>query len=89
MMEDPQQLHELLKLPLEERLRLARWLIDSAINQTQSNLPAESIPGEIPAPSNGLLALAGRFAGGPGDTADRAEEILESEVDSNSGLGVQ
>jgi hypothetical protein len=32
------------------------------------------------------MALAGRFAGGPGNTAERAEEILEAEVNSISGL---
>ena len=33
-----------------------------------------------------LLSLAGKFAGGTIDTAERAEEILEAEVNPISGL---
>lgn len=80
MMNDPEQLKDLLKLPAEERLRLARWLIDSAIQGVESDDYARS------SHSNGLLVLAGRYAGGPGDTAERAEQILESEVDKTQGL---
>ena len=76
MMNDPQQLKDLLKLPAEERLRLAKWLIQSL----ESDDDARS------SRSNGLLALAGRYEGGPGNTAERAEEILESEVDKTQGL---
>lgn len=71
---------QLQKLSSEEQLRLARWLIDRAVGTL-------SAPGEelIVVP-NGLLALAGRFSGGPGDSAERAEAILEAEVDSRHGL---
>ncbi len=80
MMNDPQQLQNLLKLPAEERLRLARWLIDSAVPGMEcGNIPRGS-------DANGLLALAGRYEGGAGNTAEQAEEILESEVDSTQGL---
>ena len=78
MIED-KQLESLLGLPAEERLRLARILIESA---------AES-PQETDNPVNGLLSLAGRYAGGPGNTSDRDEALLESEVDSLSGLSVR
>jgi len=89
MIEDPQRLHALLKLPLEERLRLARWLIDSAIGQMPSTPSGDAAADEQAAAANGLLALAGRYAGGPGDTAERAEEILEAEADSTRGLSVR
>ncbi len=80
MMDDPQQLQDLLKLPAEERLRLARWLIDSAIQSVESDDDSRS------SHANALLALAGRYEGGPGNTAERAEEVLESEVDKAQGL---
>jgi len=87
MIEDSPQLHELLKLPLEKRLRVARRLIDSVIQQARS--AAEVSPADETAPANPLLALAGRYEGGNGDTASRAEEILESEVDPTSGLSTR
>jgi hypothetical protein len=33
-----------------------------------------------------LLSMAGRYSGGPGNTAARADEILRAEVDKNRGL---
>lgn len=33
-----------------------------------------------------LLSMAGRYSGGPGNTAARADEILRAEVDKRSGL---
>ncbi len=76
MMNTSPQLQELLRLPAQERLRLARWLIDSMLEDAPQ--PA--------AVSTGLLALAGRYEGGAGDSAERHEEILAAEVDSTTGL---
>ena len=67
---------ELTALSLEERLRLARWLVDSVLRDTH-----ESSKTVRP-----LSSLAGQFSGGPGDTAERAEEILEAEIGRN-GFG--
>jgi hypothetical protein len=67
---------ELIAMPPEQRLQLARRLIDSVLNETGK--PAD--------PARSLLALAGRFSGGPGDTAERAETILEAEIGRN-GFG--
>lgn len=67
---------ELSSLTAAERLQLARRLIDSVLYETDK--PAD--------PARSLLALAGRFSGGPGDTAERAEEILEAEIGRN-GFG--
>lgn len=39
--------------------------------------------------NDALLSLAGKFASGIADTAERAEEILEAAVNPISGLGVQ
>lgn len=77
---------ELTTMPIVDRLTLARMLIDSAIAE-----PLASEPEWQRAKSNGhagLLAMAGRFAGGPGDSAERAEEILEAGVSAISGLSV-
>lgn len=69
---------ELAGLSVEERLRLARWLVDSVLRESRA--PSES--------ARSLLALAGQFNGGPGDTAERAEEILAAEI-GRDGFGEQ
>jgi hypothetical protein len=88
MMDDPQQLERLLELTIDERLRLAQWLIESAAKESASPCTTiNSYDEEVSA--NPLLALVGRYSGGPGDTAERAEEILQSEVDSTEGLSLR
>ncbi len=67
---------ELTALSTEERLRLARCLVDSVLRETHQ--PVRTI--------GPLVTLAGQFNGGPGDTAERAEEILEAEIGRN-GFG--
>jgi hypothetical protein len=37
MARNPQEFGDLLKLPPEERLRLANWLIDSATNSSEAD----------------------------------------------------
>jgi hypothetical protein len=77
---------ELTTLPIADRLTLARMLIDSAISE-----PAASGRKWQRGQANGqsgLLAIAGRFAGGPGDSAERAEEIMETGASAISGLSV-
>ncbi len=69
---------ELVELPADERLRLARWLLDTLIEAKGKG---------VQQPMNPLLQIAGRFHGGPGDSAERAEEILRSEVNTTYGLG--
>jgi hypothetical protein len=44
MIEDSQQLRELLQLSRDERLRLARWLIDSAIQQRRTRADGQPPP---------------------------------------------
>jgi hypothetical protein len=79
-----EKIEELLKLPVDERRRVLRLL--------QESLPEEK--GE-PLPSNGdqtspaaewLLSMAGRYSGGPGNTAARADEILRAEIDKHRGF---
>lgn len=78
---------DLTTLPVADRLTLARMLIDSAIAEPA----ASEMKWQRVQPNNGhsgLLAMAGRYAGGPGDSAERAEEILEAGVSAISGLSV-
>lgn len=80
-----EKIEELLKLPVEERRRVLRLL--------QASLPEEagavdpSISADQPSPAaKWLLSMAGRYSGGPGNTAVRADEILRAEVDKHRGL---
>lgn len=59
---------QLTTLSAEERLQLARWLVDSVLRGVHTS--SRALPP--------LVSLAGQFSGGPGDTAERAEEILEA-----------
>lgn len=70
--------NELITLSTAERLRLAHWLLDTLVEPPAAEQPIEDNP---------LLNIAGRFSGGPGDTAERAEAILAREVDPTYGLG--
>ena len=79
MIEDKQILESLLRLPPEERLKFARILIDSTVERSTEGTHQQ----------NGLLSLAGRYAGGPGNTSDRDETLFETEVDTLSGLSVR
>jgi len=83
---------ELLKLSVQERLRLLHWLVDAI--SSPSFAPAQGLdqisliqPGDKAA-ANPLLKVAGRFSGGPGDTAEEAERILETESKATSGLSL-
>ena len=39
-----------------------------------------------PARRDGWASISGRYSGGPGDTARRADEILRAEIDKQNGL---
>jgi len=84
--------NELADLSLTEQLQVANWLIEKVLKQVSKTISSNSVSyssdsatKQAPVP-NPLMALAGRFAGGPGNTAERAEEILEAEVNAVSGL---
>jgi hypothetical protein len=78
-----EQIEELLKLPVDERRRVLGLL--------QASLPEDKTEASV---SNGgqtspaakwLLSMAGRYSGGPGNTAARADEILRSEIGKEPG----
>jgi len=78
-------IEELLKLPPEERRRVLRLLQESLPEETEAVAPSTNGDQASPA-AKWLLSMAGRYSGGPGNTAARADEILRSEVDKHSGL---
>lgn len=80
-----EKIEELLKLPAEERRRLLQLLQESLDERGEE--VDQSANGDQPSPAaNWLLSMAGRYSGGLGNTADRADEIMRAEVDKRRGL---
>ena len=82
---EKEKIEELLKLPTEERRLVLRLL--------QESLPEEGEPvtqstsGDQPSTAaKWLLSMTGRYSGGPGNTAARADEILRAEIDKHRGF---
>jgi hypothetical protein len=80
-----EKIEELLKLPIEERRRVLRLLQASLSEEGETAIPSTSADQTSPA-AKWLLSMAGRYSGGPGNTAARADEILRAEVDKRRGL---
>lgn len=91
-----QELQNLLNLPDQEKLRLAHRLLESVVTKPNGQ-PVEAIaqpvaeesaqaPDEPSPAAQWLLSMAGMFSGGPGNTAERADEICLAEVDRRSGF---
>jgi len=73
------KIEELLELPVEERRRVLRLLQESL--PVEGNTEGESTNGDQTSPAaKWLLSMAGRYSGGPGNTAMRADEILRAEI---------
>ena len=80
-----EKIEELLKLPTEERRQVLRMLQESLLKEGEPL--AQSTNGDQTSPAaKWLLSIAGRYSGGPGNTATRADEILRAEVDKHSGF---
>jgi len=82
-----EQIEELLSLPVDERRRLLR-LIEESIPR-DGELQSQLENGEPSPAAKWLLSISGRYSGGPGDTARRADEILRAEIDKQNGLTVK
>ena len=79
------KIEELLKLPIEERRRVLRLLQESLTEGGE--VAASSTNGDQTSPAaKWLLSMAGRYSGGPGNSAARADEILRGEVDKHGGF---
>jgi hypothetical protein len=79
-----EQIEELLSLPVDERRRLLRLLQESLPGEAERQPPSNG--NQSSAAAEWLLSIAGRYSGGSGDTASRADEILRAEIDSHSGF---
>ena len=80
-----EKIEELLRLPVEERRRVLRLLQESLPEEREAVAPSP-IGDETSPAAKWLLAMAGRYSGGQGNTAARADEILRAEVDKHRGL---
>jgi len=80
-----EKIEELLKLPTEERRRVLRLLQESLLEEGEADPPSTNGDQTSPA-ARWLLSMAGRYSGGPGNTAARADEILRAEIDKDRGL---
>lgn len=81
---------DLLNLSLQERLRLAYWLIETVLPQSSAfqevEIPNVKATAQVEDSENPLLRLADRFSGGPGAMTENAGKILKSQVNAISGL---
>ena len=80
-----EKIEELLKLPPEERRQVLRLLQESLLQEAEAD-PPSTIGDQTSPAAKWLLSMAGRYSGGPGNTAARADEILRAEVDKHRGL---
>ena len=80
-----EQIEELLSRPADERRRLLR-LLEERLTGEREGEPEPERNGEPSAAAKWLLAMSGRFSGGSGVTASRADEILRAEINNKSGL---
>ena len=80
-----EKIEELLKLPSDERRRVLRLLQESLLQEGEADGPSASGDQTSPA-AKWLLSMAGRYSGGPGNTAARTDEILRAEVDKRRGF---
>jgi hypothetical protein len=79
-----EKIEELLKLPVEERRQVLRLLQDSLLSDNTAEASSESE--DDTSAAKWLRAMAGRYSGGPGNTAARADDILRAEIDKHRGL---
>ena len=79
---EPKRIEDLLRLPIEERRLLLR-LLQESLSEDQKG--SASFDYEKPSPAaEWLISMAGRYSGGPGNTATRADEILRAEIGKRS-----
>ena len=73
-----EQIEELLKMPVDDRRRVLQLLQASLTgDKTDTSLVNGGQPSSA---AKWLLSMAGRYSGGPGNTAARADEILRAEI---------
>jgi len=80
-----EKIEELLKLTVDERRRVVR-LLQESLSEEDEGEPLTSNGDQTSPAAKWLLSMAGRYSGGPGNTAARADEILRAEIDKHRGL---
>jgi hypothetical protein len=79
-----EQIEELLKMPVDDRRRVLQ-LLQASLARDKTGTPL--VNGGQPSPAaKWLLSMAGRYSGGPGNTAARADEILRCEIGKKPSL---
>ena len=71
-------------MPVDERSRVLQ-LLQASLSGDKPATPLVNGGPTSPA-AKWLLSMAGRYSGGPGNTAARADEILRAEIGKNPGL---
>ena len=72
-----EQIEELLQMPVDDRRRVLQ-LLQASLAEDKTGTP---LVNRQPSPAaKWLLSMAGRYSGGPGNTAARADEILRAEI---------
>jgi len=79
-----EQIEELLKMPVDERRRVLQ-LLQASLSGDETETPSANGAQTSPA-AKWLLSMAGRYSGGLGNTAARADEILRAEIGKKPDL---
>src|SRR2546429_5226085 len=79
-----EQIEELLKMPVDERRRVLQ-LLQASLLGDKTETPLVN-GGQTSPAAKWLLSMAGRYSGGPGNTAARAGEILRAGIGKKAGL---
>jgi len=79
-----EQIEEILRMPVDERRRVLQ-LLQASLQGDTTETPFVN-GGETSPAAKWLLSMAGRYSGGPGNTAARADEILRAEIGNKPGL---
>ena len=80
-----EKIEELLNLPVDERRQVLRLLQESLPKEGERQ-PQATSGDQSSLAAAWLLSMAGRYSGGPGNTAARADEIIRAEIDKRGGL---
>ena len=72
-----EKIEELLNLSVDERREVLRLLQESLSAQDQCQ---SSNKNDLSPAATWVLSMAGRYSGGPGNTARQADEILRAEL---------
>jgi len=79
-----EQIEELLKMPVDDR-RCVLQLLQASLAEDKTGTPLVN-GGQASPAAKWLLSMAGRYSGGPGNTAARADEILRAEIGKKPSL---